>query len=50
MVGSNMCPAFLLDEAGAEVFATPNLCRTGLIAPTGSPVPVDGAGYSVSGT
>ncbi|MBS1895314.1 MAG: acyl-CoA dehydrogenase [Actinobacteria bacterium] len=49
MVGSNMWPAFLGDEAGAEIYATPDLRITGLIAPTGSAVGVDG-GFEVSGT
>lgn len=49
MVISNMWPAFMVDEAAAEIYATPDLRITGLIAPTGSAVPTDG-GFLVSGT
>lgn len=46
---SNAWPALLSDEAANEILATPDLRITGLIAPTGKAVPVDG-GIRLSGT
>lgn len=46
---SNLWPALLCDEAADEILATPDLRITGLIAPTGKVVKVDG-GVRISGT
>ena len=47
MVATNVIPALLADEAGDEIYATPDLRMTAAIAPTGQATPVDG-GYRVT--
>jgi alkylation response protein AidB-like acyl-CoA dehydrogenase len=45
---ANAIPAFLADEAAAEIYATPDLRITTSFEPTGQAVPVEG-GYRVTG-
>jgi 3-hydroxy-9,10-secoandrosta-1,3,5(10)-triene-9,17-dione monooxygenase len=48
MLSMHMVPALMSDEAGDEIYATPDLRITGTIAPTGRAAPVEG-GYRVTG-
>lgn len=49
MTALNYWPALLPDEGAADIFETPDLRITGLIAPTGVATPVDG-GVQLTGT
>jgi len=49
ITGGNFWTGILADEGAAELLATPDVRVSGLLAPTGKAMPVEG-GYSVSGT
>ena len=48
MIAVNVLPALLVDEAGEEIYATPDLRMTAAFASTGQALPVRG-GYRVTG-
>jgi 3-hydroxy-9,10-secoandrosta-1,3,5(10)-triene-9,17-dione monooxygenase len=48
IVVTNLLPAMVSDDVADEVYATPDLRVTGIVAPTGEATPVAG-GYRVSG-